>query len=528
MGRLAAMPSLSFQEAQPVAAVSPNRADIACFIGFVSRREGPLSASLKEWLHDHGWRPRGSAVADDDPLLHTPVPVESFEAFERLFAWETRPAALGGFAHPTWLGAAVRSFFRQGGARCFVVRAGEPWAYQAVPAGLSAAEEDARKAEMKTRLQTLLPGFGGGDAPSPGAPERWKGLGVLLGLDEAAFVCLPDLPEIVADAALDPAGLAPLPSGPEVFVECSPTVAPEPDDLRQISRAPACTEAGCAEWFGAARHAATFVRTWRREVQLLLSIPLPAQTASADWLKQLAASGTKQGLAGTLDETAGISTAFLQLAFPWLFTSGSEALPGGIEPPDGVLAGVAARSVAARGAYHSLGRQPLRAVQGFEPELSERELERKASKPELGALLDRVSILGPTPTGPRVLSDVTTSLDAAHRPASVGRLTAAILRAARRLGDTLVFEPSGPELWRKIESRLDGLLADFYAAGALLGESRAEAYSVRCDQTTTTPNDLDNGRVLVAVRFAPAHPIGQIMVVLALRDGGVTVAGGAA
>jgi uncharacterized protein len=521
------MPSLSFQEAQPVAAVSPHRADIVCFIGFVSRRPGSLPGSLKEWLQDNGWRPRGTAVSDDDPLLHTPVPVESFEVFDRLFAWEKRPAAAGGFAHPTWLGAAVRSFFRQGGARCFVVRTGEPWAYQAVPAGLSEAEQGARKAEMNARLRAVLPGFEGGDMPSPAARERWKGLGVLLGLDEAAFVCLPDVPELIADAALDPAGLAPLPSGPEIFVECSPTVAPVVDDIRQISSAPACTEAGYTGWFEAVRFAATFVRAWRRDVQLVLSIPLQADTASRDLLRQLAASGTQQGLAGTIEETAGVSTAFLQLAFPWLYTSGSEALPGGLEPPDGVLAGVAARSVAARGAYHSLGRQPLRAVQGFEPELSGRELERLAPEPEHGALLDRVSILGPTPTGPRLLSDVTTSLDPAHRPASVGRLTAAILRTARRVGDALVFEPSGPELWRKIGSRLDGLLADFYAAGAFLGESRAEAYSVRCDETTTTQNDLDNGRVLVEVRFAPAHPIGQITVVLALRDGGIAIVGGA-
>jgi hypothetical protein len=522
------MPNLSFQEAQPVAALSPSRADIVCFIGSVSRRATPLPGSLKEWLHDQGWRPRGTPVADDDALLHTPVPVESFEAFDRLFAWEHRPAATGGFAHPTWLGAAVRSFFRQGGARCLIARTGDPWAYKAPSLGLSEAEATAREAAMKARLQALLPGFEGGAAPTPAARDQWRGIGVLLGLDEAACVCLPDLPELVADAALDPSGLAPLPPGPEVFVECSPAVATLPDDVRQISSAPACTEAGFKRWFGAARHAATFVRTWRRDVQLLLSLPLPVANASADLLKQLAPGGGTAGLAASLDESAGISTAFLQLAFPWLFTSGSEALPGGIEPPDGVLAGVAARSVAARGAYRSLGRQPLRAVQGFEPELSDRELESEAVDPRHKTLLDRVSILGATPTGPRVLSDVTTSLDMAHRPACVGRLTAAILRTARGVGDTLVFEPSGPELWRKLAGRLDDLLADFYAAGALLGDSRAEAYTVRCDEATTTPSDLDNGRVLVQVHFAPAHPIGQITVVLALRDGSVSVAEGAA
>ena len=44
---------------------------------------------------------------------------------------------------------------------------------------------------------------------------------------------------------------------------------------------------------------------------------------------------------------------------------------------------------------------------------------------------------------------------------------------------------------------------------------------MRCDSTTTSQNDLDNGRVVAEVRFAPAHPVGLITVVLALREGNV-------
>ena len=136
-----------------------------------------------------------------------------------------------------------------------------------------------------------------------------------------------------------------------------------------------------------------------------------------------------------------------------------------------------------------------------------------------------IATVAGTPDAPRVLSDVTTSLSPAHRPASVGRLTAAILRTARHLGDSVVFEPSGPLLWLKIRTHLERLLADFYTAGALHGASATDAYSVRCDETTTSQNDLDNGRVVAEVRFAPSQPVGLIIVVLALREGGVTAVG---
>jgi uncharacterized protein len=522
------MPSLIFQQAEPVAEVSPNRADIVCFIGFVARRAGPLPQAVKNYLRDHGWRNLDVEILDDDPLLDTPVPVESFEAFEQLFAWEQRPAGPNGFAHPTWLGAAVRSFFRQGGARCLIVRVGLPWAYEVMRDDLSDTEKQAWRSQMDGRLLVLLPGLNGGTAPSTADRGSWRGIGALLGLDEAAFVCLPDLPELIADAATEPAGLEPLPAAPETFVECSPPIAPIEDEIRQLSSAPACTSSGCVKWFSAARFAAQFVRRNRKDVQLLLAAPLLAESKAASVMKAFAPSNSSSGLAGVIDETSGIASAFLQLAYPWLFTSQSEALPGGIEPPDATLAGVAARSVAARGAYRSLGSEPLRLVHGFIPELPQPDLKLDvAAEEERNTLIYRVSLLGPTPTGPRVLSDVTTSLQTAHRPACIGRLTAAILRTAGKLGEALVFEPAGAALWKKIEGRLDALLADFYAAGALDGVTRADAYSVRCDETTTTQNDIDNGRVIVEVRFAPAYPIGLITVVLALRDGSVSVTEGA-
>ena len=521
------MSGLLFKDAQPAATSSPNRADIVCFVGFVDRRATPLPARLKSWLQDHGWRPRGTPVADHDALLNTPVPLESFEAFDQLYDWEKRPPHPHDFPFTTWMGAAVRSFFRQGGARCFVTRVGNSWPYTMLAENAEPAAKAAYLAKQQERVGLLVPSLAtsGVIPPSPSDPSTWKGIGVMLGLDEAAFVCLPDLPELVADATLTPAGLAPLPPSPEVFVECAPEIVQPKDEVRQISSSPACTETGYVRWRTIVRNVASFIRERRRDTQLVLSLPLPSPNLPRNYTQNLDQPENLLGLGKTLDETTGTATAFLQLCYPWLITPGAEALPGSLEPPDGVFSGVLARSIPEHGVAHSVGRQILRSVHGFAPDLPSSDLVLDTPKAASPALIHRVSLLGRTSDGPRVLSDVTTSKAATHRPASVGRLTAAILRTARALGDSVAFEPSGEQLWQRIRTQLDRLLADFYTAGALFGANADEAYSIRCDATTNTQNDLDNGRVLAEIRFAPSHPVGLIVVVLSLREGTVTVVG---
>ena len=490
------MPGVLFTEAAPTAGVSPNRADVACFIGFVQRRSTAVPPSVKEALVAGGWHPAGE-VRDDHPLQHKPVLVENFETFDHLFKWEDR----GGSGHSTWLGAAVRSFFAQGGARCYVVRADDPPALNESP---SASLRD-------SLLGLLLPKTSKASHDQQG----WKGLEVLLGLDEVAFVCLPDLPEIMRDAAVATPLLPEPPAAPEEFVECSATAATTDKAAKPPSESPACLKAGYEEWCKAAHTATAFVLENRRDVELILAVPIPAEGS----LPQ----GNPLHLNRVSDNPA-VSSAFLQLVYPWLATEDSSALPGGLEPPDGAFAGVAARTIIALGAHRSLARQPLQRIARFYPTLPERDYQLLAPRDENPALIHRVSLLGQTPNGPAVLSDVTTSLHPSHRPAGVGRLTAAILRTAQRLGEEVVFDVSGPDLWRKIEGRLTNLLSQFHRAGALLGPSAEEAFSVRCDDTTMTQNDRDHGRVKAIVEFAPAHPVGVITVTLSLRTGAALAA----
>src|SRR5687768_15631162 len=133
------MNGLVFETQTPVVAADPNRTDIACFVGFVGRRQTPLTPEVRRWLVERGWAAGPYARADFETLRDVPVPVDTWEVFDHLFAWDRRPlddreADAAADFDPTrfgatYLGAAVRSFFSQGGRKCYVVRVGDPWPF---------------------------------------------------------------------------------------------------------------------------------------------------------------------------------------------------------------------------------------------------------------------------------------------------------------------------------------------------------------------------------------------------------------
>ena len=180
-----------------------------------------------------------------------------------------------------------------------------------------------------------------------------------------------------------------------------------------------------------------------------------------------------------------------------------------------------ARNALTRGSYRSAANLDLKDIYDFVPVLGRETLNTKS-----GAYTfpERVTLVGPTPSGPRVLSDVTTSLNESYRPACVNRLVSAIVRAARRVGEDSTFEPSGEPLWAQLRGRLNDLLRGLFHAGALRGDTAASAFSVRCDRSTMSQSDLDAGRVIAVVQFEASPPIDTISVVLAFQaDRQVTV-----
>jgi phage tail sheath protein FI len=69
-----------------------------------------------------------------------------------------------------------------------------------------------------------------------------------------------------------------------------------------------------------------------------------------------------------------------------------------------------------------------------------------------------------------------------------------------------VFEPNGEALWAQVRLEISAFLHTAWRAGALQGVKAEEAYFVRCDATTMTQNDIENGRLICMIGVAPVRP----------------------
>jgi uncharacterized protein len=69
-----------------------------------------------------------------------------------------------------------------------------------------------------------------------------------------------------------------------------------------------------------------------------------------------------------------------------------------------------------------------------------------------------------------------------------------------------VFEPNGETLWARIRTTVTDFLTTEWRSGMLQGTAAEQAFFVRCDPSTMTQNDLDNGRLNVVVGVAPVKP----------------------
>lgn len=524
------MTGLRFTAQAPLVAINPNRSDVACFVGFVGRRRSPVPVAIAAWLRDRGWqsgpyaRPGAQTdAADHISLEDVPVPIDSWAVFNQLFAPDERLISADSVrVGSTYLGAAVRAFFVQGGRRCYVVRMGDPWP---IATGRS---------DRISFVSQLIPGYRA-DGPgvldgNPSDRAAWHGIGHLYGLSEVSFLALPDLCDAIADDPTEPSGdLPPIRKAPERFVACSaPQSAPERDRSFRAIPAPRCTETGYQSWARALNLIVSWLEQQRhqislRPVQLVAAVPMPQTEilSNGNLLAFLESAGALFALTRSSEDRsqAGLVSRVVQLVYPWVRSPGAVTLPEQLESPEGVLVGLLARNALVQGTYRSAATLPLGDVAELVPALGRSQI-YQPSPQNNRSLIERVSLFGSTPNGLRLLSDVTTSLDERIRPASVHRLIGIVLRAAQRLGEALVFEASGPLLWRRLETGLRGLMESLFEAGALRGRSAKEAFSVRCDRSTMTQSDIDSGRVIARIAFDPALPVERITVTLTLNSHG--------
>jgi phage tail sheath protein FI len=210
-------------------------------------------------------------------------------------------------------------------------------------------------------------------------------------------------------------------------------------------------------------------------------------------------SGDGQTLSNVRNFRATFDTTRAALYFPWVRVFDPLTEREIHLPASGFVSGVYARNDVDRGVHKAPANEVIRLATGFELLLNKGQ--QDVLNPEGINCLRYFE-----GRGFRVWGARTATSDPEWKYLNVRRYFAYLERSIEKGTQWAVFENNGPELWSNVRSTVEDFLFNEFANGRLLGTKTEEAYFVRCDRTTMTQNDLDNGRLVCLIGVAPLRP----------------------
>ena len=197
-----------------------------------------------------------------------------------------------------------------------------------------------------------------------------------------------------------------------------------------------------------------------------------------------------------------VDSKYGALYYPWLSVLDPTDRDGRREidlPPSGFVTGIYARTDAERGVFKAPANEVPRGVIGLESPVNK--AQQDILNPE-GINCFRFF----EGRGIRVWGARTISSDPEWKYISVRRYFAYLEHSIDKGTQWAVFENNSDPLWANIRRTVEDFLFNEWKSGALMGLKPEEAFFVRCDRTTMTQNDLDNGRLICLVGVAVVKP----------------------
>jgi phage tail sheath protein FI len=199
------------------------------------------------------------------------------------------------------------------------------------------------------------------------------------------------------------------------------------------------------------------------------------------------------------DPPEGAQSSFAAYYAPWVLVpdpTGGAALAA---HPGGHIAGAMVRSDLEHGVWKVPANLPIRGIVGLTQQitaqqqlaLSEQGINALRNFPEKGYLV----------WGAR-----TTSQDPEWKYVNIRRYFSYLEKSIDQGTQWVVFEPNGEALWEQVRQSISNFLFNEWKSGALQGDKPEQAYFVRCDRTTMTQDDIDNGRLVCLIGVAALRP----------------------
>jgi len=194
-----------------------------------------------------------------------------------------------------------------------------------------------------------------------------------------------------------------------------------------------------------------------------------------------------------------LDSKYAAFYYPWIKVMDPLTNSPKLIPPGGHVAGVYARSDTERGVYKAPANEIVRGAVGLQFSLTkgEQDILNPRGVNCIRAFRGR---------GIRVWGARTISSDPIWKYVNVRRLFLYIEESIEEGTLWVVFEPNDQRLWARVKQTITDFLTRVWKDGALMGTTPDEAFFVKCDETTMTPDDIDNGRLIILIGIAPVKP----------------------
>ncbi len=475
-----------------------------------------------------------------------PVLVTSFTDFLRQF---------GGFRQDSYLAYAVQAFFNNGGARVYIVRVAEAGArrsrYPTSPTNgtltINAAIEAVNEGAWGDKIGIEIAASADGDANNFKLIVYYDGLPVET-YDNVTYQGSPTLQPGAANPGLDVFTLV---NTGSAYIAFTQALASNPSHGK--STLGAGSDGGDVvdglPYIGLAAADDSVTGTGLHALDKITDVNIVAIPGQGDAATVAAGAGyckNRQlkdcffiGDVGLLDiKTARRDTAtptenlvsqarafattntnldkssgdFGAIYFPWLWSSdpiGTGRNPKILLPPSGFIAGIYARTDNSRGVFKA----PAGTEAGIAGALATRITVGDTEQDSLNPV--KVNVLRTVPgSGIVVWGTRTFGSDAEWRYVPVRRM-AIFLRVSIYYGiQWAVFEGNDEPLWASLRLNIRAFMLTQFRAGAFQGAKPDDAFFVKCDSSTTTQQDIDNGVVNILVGFAPLKPAEFVVLTL--------------
>jgi uncharacterized protein len=211
-------------------------------------------------------------------------------------------------------------------------------------------------------------------------------------------------------------------------------------------------------------------------------------------------------------------TKYAALYHPWLLVPQPYPVSPGPTPPypippSGHTIGIYARTDIERGVHKAPANEVVRGILGLQRILSKGEHDILNPYPvNINVIRDfRPNNRGIRAWGGRVITS-----DSDWKYVNVRRLLIFIEHSIDRGLQWVVFEPNAEPLWARVRRTISNFLRIVWRNGGLEGTKVEEAYFVKCDRTTMTQTEIDNGQLIVQVGVAPVKPAEFVIVRIGL------------